>query len=155
MPGQAVGSSEFYGVFDALTSSAVNNYSVNYSRFFLQPSLNFKPSSNYTISLGTKFSLINYSRPRTDYSRINEEALGYIDTKPSFFIDYVLNNEFGFKGLRGVKFQVQQGLTNLRTTFEPDPNFVYSYKKYYYNSAWFSAGVIADINLLFSKNQVE
>lgn len=126
-------------------------HKMNYFKAFIQPAVCFRSSSDYTVTLATAGSLIKFSNVRTNYTDLSDEPLGYIETKPSFFIDFVLQNEFGFKSLKGIKFQWQAGVTDLITRFPPSNTSFFFDEKYDYNRAWLAIGVIADIRALIKK----
>jgi hypothetical protein len=130
-----------------------NNYhNTNYWKLFFQPSFSVRINKNYTSTIATRFSMVKYYNTQTDYPNLSKEALGYIETKPSFFADFIFQNEFGFSSLPAVRFQVQIGLTQLFTSFYDDKiteNRVGIYNRYYYNNAWFMLGTIVDMKKIF------
>jgi hypothetical protein len=120
-------------------------YAANYVRFFLQPAVVIRLSENYTGTIANTFSLMNYKSIRTDISNIKNEPLGLIGTKPSFFSEFMLQNEFGFRELRGIRFQAQLGISTLLTKFHS--------QQYDYHKVWLAMGVVADVNMLLRKNK--
>ena len=122
-------------------------HNMNYFKTYVQPALSIKSSPYYHVTLGSSLSLIKYYNVRTNYTDLSDEPLGYVETKPSIFIDFVLQNEFGFKRLKGIKFQWQLGFTDLLTRF-PVPGSSFENNKYDYNKAWLALGIIADIRAL-------
>lgn len=125
-------------------------HNMNYFKAFIQPTLSLKSSPNYKVTLATAVSLIKYSGIRTNYKDLADEPLGYIDTKPSIFIDFVLQNEFGFRGLKGIKFQWQAGVTNLLTAFPVPGTMAFYNYKYDYNKVWLAVGVVANFKTLLN-----
>jgi hypothetical protein len=149
--GMALGKSSFKEINNGTVIVKNYFYDINFNKFFIQPAVNFKVSNNYTITLATKFSLVSYYNAKTNYPDLSKEALGYIETKPSFFWDFIVQNEFGFKGLNGIHFQTQIGSTTLSSNFNI-PNATETYKsKYEYNNVWFMIGAVADIRKLLNK----
>jgi hypothetical protein len=149
--GLASGSNKLQELFTD-TASSSNFHNMNYTKIFFQPSFSLKINQNFTSTLAAKFSLVNYNNIQTDYKDLSKEILGYIDTKPSFFGDIILQNEFGFTSIKPVRFQIQLGLTNLFTRFYDakitDNDFGTNYK-YYYNDIWFNIGAIVDMRKVF------
>jgi hypothetical protein len=139
-------------------SVVTNNYhNTNYWKLFFQPSFSVRINKNYTSIIATRFSMVKYYNTQTDYPNLSKEALGYIETKPSFFADFIFQNEFGFSSLPAVRFQVQIGLTQLFTSFYDDKiteNRVGIYNRYYYNNAWFMLGTIVDMKKYFSAKRI-
>ncbi len=132
-------------------SNLIFYHSMNYSKLFLQPSFSLKLSKNYTASICTKLSAVKYFNVSTNFPSLDVEPLGYIDTKPSFFGDFIFQNEFGFNELVGLRFQTQLGFTKLFTRFPSSTITFFNVSKYDYNNAWINLGVIGDINVLFHK----
>ncbi len=149
--GIGLGTTSFNGVFDATNSLQKNNYSAEFIKYFIQPSVSIRGGSNYTFTIGSRLNLLNFKNIETDYPDIENEILGYIDNKPSFFMDLMINNEFGFKSLSGIKFQTQLGSTLLFTQFTDLSSSLAYRGQYDYNSIWFNLGAIADLNTLFKK----
>jgi hypothetical protein len=149
--GIALGKSSFKEINNGTVIVKNYFYDINFNKFFVQPAVNFKVSDNYNITFGTKFSLVSYTNKKTNYPDLSKEALGYIETKPSFFWDFIVQNEFGFKGLNGIHFQTQIGTTTLSSNFYI-PNATESYRsKYEYNNVWFMIGAVADVRKLLNK----
>lgn len=118
-------------------------YGANYVRFFLQPVVVIRLSENYTGTMANTFSLMNYKSIQTDISDIKSEPPGLIGTKPSFFSEFILQNEFGFGELRVIRFQAQLGISTLLTKFHS--------QQYDYHKVWLALGVVADVNKLLRK----
>ena len=127
------------------------HHNMSYLKLFLQPALILNATGRYTVTLSTVPSLVKYYNVRTNYTDLSDEPLGYIETKPSIFVDFVLQNEFSFNGLRGFSFQWQAGLTDLLTRFPTSPSSGFSNEKYDYNKGWLAVGIIANFNTLLSK----
>lgn len=128
-----------------------NHHSMNYFKAFLQPSYTFFVSKKYDISFASKLNMLQFSKVTTDYPDIFTEPLGYIDSKPNFFIDVVMQHQFGYSKLPALDFQVQFGITSLATSFSSPHNNI-TKEKYDYNNSWFAAGVILNTGKLLKKN---
>lgn len=128
-----------------------NYHNMNYFKAFVQPSYTFFVSKKYDISLAGKLNMLRFSKVTTDYPNLLAIPLGYIDTKPNFFIDFVMQHQFGFSKLPALDFQVQLGITSLATSFSsPENNF--AKEKYDYNNSWFAVGAILNVREILKKN---
>jgi hypothetical protein len=126
-----------------------NYHSMEYVKFFIQPSLTFKPKKNYWLSIATRLSSIQFENISTDFPDLSNEPLGYIDTKPSLYADLIIQNEFGFNQLKGIRFQVQHGRTHLFTKFSSTKTNGFKDYKYDYNDSWFALGLIVNLKEVF------
>lgn len=141
--------------YNSSYAGSQNYYSADYVRFFVQPSAVIRISEYYTGTIANTFSQMNYKRIRTDLSNIKDEPLGYIGTKPSFFSELALQNEFGFPKLKGIRFQAQLGFSKLLTKFSSGGQASFPPDYYDYHNTWFAAGVVADISRLLIKKQAK
>ena len=123
-------------------------HDMNYFKAFIQPALAVKASNNYHVMLATAISLIKYYNVRTNFTDISDKPLGFIESKPSIFIDFILQNEFSFKSLKGINFQWQAGVTDLITRFSVPGTSGFNNDKYDHNKTWLALGIIADIRAL-------
>lgn len=127
-------------------------YKVNYYRFFIQPAAVVRLSSHYNVSIAGRFSIFNYRNINTDSRELKESVLGIIDSKPSLISDVIFQNEFGFKGLTGISFQVQMGTSIVHTSFSGTSSNSFIREKYDYNKLWLAIGAVAGIKALFKKH---
>jgi len=134
-------------------NSPLQSYSVDYIKAFMQPAAIIKVSENYKITLGNTFSLMSYKNVKTDLKDIKEEALGYIDSKPGFFSEFIFQNEFEFAGLSGISFQVQFGTSSLLTSFSSEAGTTLNTNKYAYHKAWSAIGIAANFGRIFRKGK--
>ena len=142
--GLGVGDVAFTSTYDAGNK---DDYSMDYIKVFVQPSYTIFVSKHYDISFAGKLNMLTFSNVKSTYSALDEEALALISTKPSYFVDFIMQHQFGAPKLKALQFQVQTGLTALTTNFSsPQNNF--TRLKYDYNSLWFALGVIADLKKL-------
>ena len=128
----------------------IYHHSLNYFKFFIQPSVRIRASKNYSVSFAGKLSVFKFYHIKTDCPDLKEMPLGYIDTKPNLFTDIIIHHEFGFKALQGIRFQVQNGFCVLNTKFHLPAEYAYAGDQYEYHNAWVAAGIIADIKKLFA-----
>ena len=129
---------------------AMNSHSMDYFKLFLQPSYTFFVSKNYYLTFGSKISMLQFSNVVTNYPNLNTTALGYIDTKPNYYVDFILQQQFGFTQLKGMQFQFQIGFTNLATSFTSEQNNLLD-EKYDYNNSWIALGLMLDVSKMRNK----
>ena len=146
--GMGTGKFSFTGKYN--DGNPDNHHSMNYFKVFLQPSYTIFVSKTYDMSFGVKLNRLNFSKVTTDYSDILTEPLGFIDSKPNFFIDVVMQHQFGFSKLPALDFQVQLGITSLATSFS-SPQNTFTKEKYDYNNSWFAVGVIFNTGKMAEK----
>lgn len=146
--GLGTGKFSFTGKYNNGNSN--NHHSMNYFKAFLQPSYTFFVTEKYDISVGSKLNMLQFSKVATDYSDILTEPLGYIDRKPNFFVDVVMQHQFGFSKLPALHFQVQLGITSLVTSFS-SPQNTFTKEKYDYNNSWLALGVILNAGKMVKK----
>ncbi len=128
-----------------------NHHSMDYLKIFLQPSYTFFATENYDLTFASKINMLQFKNVVTDYPNLSETPLGYIDSKPNYYIDFIMQHQFGFKELAGLQFQLQFGVTTLTTSFSAaQQNFLK--QKYDYNNLWFAAGLILDPGKFGKKN---
>jgi len=128
-----------------------NHHSMDYFKTFIQPSYTFFVSKNYDLTLAGKINMLQFYNVATDYPDLSATPLGNIDTKPNYYLDFVMQHQFGFKELAGLQFQVQLGITSLATSFS-SAQHNFENEKYDYNNVWFAAGFILDPRKLGKKN---
>lgn len=133
----------------------MNYHSMNYFKYFLQPSLIAIKKKNYSLDFAARMSLLHFNNIKTDYADLTTEPLGYIDSKPSIFADFIIRHEFGFTKLHGVRFQVQNGLTNLLSDFSSNEPDGFKNIQYDYNDRWMAVGIILDMKKLFRVTEKE
>lgn len=126
-----------------------NQHAMHYIKVFIQPSYTFFVAKNYELTFGSKISMLQFSDVVTDYPNLSSTALGYIDTKPNYYLDFIMQHQFAFDKLRGLQFQIQFGLTSLATKFSVPPNL--EKERYDYNKTWFAAGFILDAGKISKK----
>ena len=143
--GAGTGRFSFYSQYN--NGAPDNHHSMQYFKAFIQPSYTFIGTKNYDLTFAGKVNMLQFNRVVTDYPDLSSEPLGYIDTKPNFFIDLIMQHQFGFTQIKGLQFQLQFGLSKLATRFSaPQPNLIR--EKYDYNDTWFAAGFILDAGKL-------
>ncbi len=126
------------------------NHSTNYIKLFVQPSYNSNINKFLKAGVAFRFSSISYKNVKTNLIDIDDEPLAYIDSKPSFFGDFIVNAELSFKKIKGLSVQAQIGSTHLFTNFKAANNSIeLASTKYYYNNKWFTIGAVANFNKLF------
>ncbi|MCW3089099.1 MAG: hypothetical protein JWP81_168 [Ferruginibacter sp.] len=109
-------------------------------KVYVQPAFLFRIRENFSMSVSTRFSFINFSNIKTDYTQtelesyqLNDLPLGY-----RVFFEPAFTNTFGFNKLPGVKFEYQF-LTALQI----------SDRTIDYRSFNFSLGILLDIPKMF------
>lgn len=119
-------------------------HQANITKIYLQPAILFKSKGSFTTSVAVRFSGINYSKIKTNYSasQLNDYHLEDLTGRTKWFFEPATVSSFGFKGLPGLRFEVQGGLSFLMAR-----NYV-DYRKFN-----FSVGTWLDMGSLFSKNK--
>jgi hypothetical protein len=119
-------------------------HQANITKIYLQPAILFKSKGSFTTSVSVRFSGINYSKVKTNYSasQLNDYHLEDLNGRAKWFFEPATVNSFGFKGLPGLRFEVQGGLSFLMAR-----NYV-DYRKFN-----FSVGTWLDMGSIFSKNK--
>lgn len=132
-----------FGKF-SFTDNGKNPGGVLYSRFheadiikyYLQPALILQPRPQVSLSVSSRFSLVDFRNIRTDYTL--PELLNYeldsLGNSPVLFWEPSFINSFGFKKIPGLRLEYQLGMSLLMSRKFVDGR-----------SFNFSAGLIVDI----------
>jgi len=117
-------------------------HQANITKIYLQPAILFKSKGSFTTSVSLRFSGINYSKIKTNYtaSQLSDYYLDNLSGRAKWFFEPASVSSFGFKGLPGLRFEVQGGLSFLMAREYRD------YRKFN-----FSVGTWLDIGQLFAK----
>lgn len=133
------------GRFSFTDNDKTGNYyhQANITKIYLQPAILFKSKGSFTTSVAVRFSGIGYSKIQTNYSasQLNDYHLEDLTGRMKCFFEPATVSSFGFKGVPGLRFEVQGGLSFLMAR-----NYV-DYRKFN-----FSIGTWVDMGKLFSKN---
>ncbi|MEO6540083.1 MAG: hypothetical protein ABIN74_03785 [Ferruginibacter sp.] len=121
----------------------VNYHQANITKIYLQPAVLFKSKGSFTTSVAVRFSGINYSKIKTNYTaaELNDYHLDDLTGRAKWFFEPATVSSFGFKNLPGLRFEVQGGLSFLMARDYID------YRKFN-----FSIGTWVDVGALFGKN---
>lgn len=99
----------------ATKSGSTGFHNSKTNRFYLQPSLSFHPSSNFTLTPVMRFTSIGYSNITTSYD--NNELQSYqlveIQQRRLFFIEPALMTSFGFESTPWFRVQAQMNVSLL------------------------------------------
>jgi hypothetical protein len=129
-------------------------YSARHSTFFVAPFISIEPTKTYAIKLAYRISSINFSNINSNDTLLTKVFYNYIDGKQSVYGDFVIDNEFGFDELKGVRFYVQFGFTKLFTQFNSEnPRENYPSFQYEYNNSFGSLGVIVNLQTLLKNTK--
>jgi hypothetical protein len=130
--------------FTDVDKAASYYHQANITKIYLQPAILFKSKGSFTTSVSVRFSGINYSKIKTNYStsQLNDYHLEDLTGRMKWFFEPATVSSFGFKGVPGLRFEVQGGLSFLMAR-----NYV-DYRKFN-----FSVGTWVDMGALFSKNK--
>ncbi|HMJ47055.1 MAG TPA: hypothetical protein VK498_06970 [Ferruginibacter sp.] len=136
----------------SFTDNGKNQGGVFYNRFheaditkvYLQPALVFLPGPQISLSVSSRFSLINFHNINTDYTdselrNYELDSLGHSDVifwEPSFI------NSFGFKKIPGLRMEYQLGMSLLMSRKFVDGR-----------SFNFSAGLVLDLQKMLKREQ--
>ncbi|MBL7702397.1 MAG: hypothetical protein JNM14_09110 [Ferruginibacter sp.] len=117
-------------------------HQANVTKIYLQPAVLFKSKGSFTTSVSMRFSSINYSKVKTNYSPVQLEDyhLENLSGRAKWFFEPATVSSFGFKGLPGLRFEVQGGLSFLMARNYVD-----------YRKVNFSIGSWIDIGSLFKR----
>jgi hypothetical protein len=117
-------------------------HQANITKVYLQPAILFKSKGSFTTSVALRFSGIGYSKIKTNYStsQLDDYHLEDLTGRMKWFFEPATVSNFGFKGLPGLRFEVQGGLSFLIAREYRD------YRKFN-----FSVGTWLDIGQLFTK----
>ena len=128
--------------FTDVDKIAGNYHQANITKIYLQPAILFKSKGSFTTSVAVRFSGISYSKIKTSYnaSQLNDYHLGDLTGRMKWFFEPATVSNFGFKGIPGLRFEVQAGLSFLMAREYRD------YRKFN-----FSIGTWLDIGQLFKK----
>lgn len=75
------------------------------TKTYLQPSLNFMPTPNFRMSLGSRFSFVHYGNIQTSYTQneLAEYHLLSLNNRTITYIEPAFNMQFGFREFPGAK----------------------------------------------------
>jgi hypothetical protein len=102
----------------------------------------FRSKGSFTTSVSVRFSGINYSKIRTNYTpvQLDDYRLEDLSGRARWFFEPASVSSFGLKGVPGLRFEVQGGLSFLMAREIRD------YRKFN-----FSIGSWIDMGALFGK----
>ena len=150
--GIGLGKTSFNGTY---RNDSVNQYfySANSLSYLITPSLRFKISKNYSFILAYRLSSVAFTNVITNDITLTKGLYAAFANTNSLYGDIIIENEFGFNRLDGIKFHWQLGVSKLYTHFNYEPvigsqNVVDQYE---YNNRFGSFGVIADLYSIFKK----
>jgi hypothetical protein len=117
-------------------------HQANITKIYLQPAILFKSKGSFSTSVSVRFSGISYSKIKTNYSaaQLDDYHLENLNGRAKWFFEPATVSSFGFKGLPGLRFEVQGGLSFLMARDYRD------YRKFN-----FSIGTWLDVGRLFKK----
>jgi hypothetical protein len=120
-------------------------HNTNVKKVFFQLAIQSDLSANFTTSFANRFNFVFFSNINTDYTPQEQESylLNNLDGRVSVFWEPVIINNFGFKKLPGLRFEVQLGFASL-----------VSRKFIDYRSVNISIGAMADMRKLFAKKKL-
>lgn len=152
--GVGIGNNSFSGFFR--NDSMINlTYSANHSKWFVVPSVTLIGNKNYALLLALKFSILKFNNINTNDKELQKGFYKRLNTKNSSFADFVMDNQFGFNKIKGIKFHIMYGITQLFTYFTESGTNVngssYNSDQYLNNNYFGSIGVIADMKTLLNK----
>ncbi len=152
--GVGIGNNYFSGFFR--NDSMINRtYSANHNKWFVVPSVTLIAHKNYSLLFAFKFSVLKFNNINTDDKEMQKSIYKNLAKKNSSFGDFVMDNQFGFNEIKGIKFHIMYGSTELFTYFpESDTNVngsSYNSDQYLNNNYFGSIGVIADMKTLLNK----
>ncbi|MEO7307095.1 MAG: hypothetical protein ABIR78_11850 [Ferruginibacter sp.] len=127
------------------TSKFGDNYhQANITKIYLQPAVLFKSKGSFTTAVSVRFSGINYSKIKTNYTpgELSDYHLDDLTGRAKWFFEPAIVSSFGFKNLPGLRFEVQGGLSFLMAR-----NYI-DYRKFN-----FSIGTWVDVGALVGKNR--
>ncbi len=130
--------------FTDINKSGSYYHQANITKIYLQPAMLFKSKGSFTTSIALRFSSINYSKIKTNYSasQLSDYYLDNLSGRAKWFFEPATVSSFGFKNIPGLRFEVQGGLSFLMAR-----NYV-DYRKFN-----FSIGTWVDVGALFGKNK--
>lgn len=128
--------------FTEIDKTGAYFHQANITKMYLQPAFLFKSKGSFTTSVSVRFSGISYSKVKTNYTpgQLSDYHLDDLTGRAKWFFEPASVSSFGFKGLPGLRFEVQAGLSFLMAREYRD------YRKFN-----FSAGTWLDIGQLFNK----
>jgi hypothetical protein len=152
--GIGFGSNSFEGYYRNEATQR-KNYESKFFKFFAMPSITYKQSNNYSISLGYKLSVVKFNNLITNDSTLKEGFYKDFTRSNSVFGDFALDNQFSFNNLKGFTFHAIIGKSTLYTTLkdvtETQGSTTFISGKYFYNNRFAAIGVIADLHTIFAK----
>lgn len=117
-------------------------HQANITKIYVQPAMLFRSKGSFTTSVSVRFSGINYSKIRTNYApaQLDDYRLEDLSGRARWFFEPASVSSFGLKGVPGLRFEVQGGLSFLMAREIRD------YRKFN-----FSIGSWIDMGALFGK----
>ncbi len=133
----------------SFTDFGRDNNNINYTRFhraaikkiFIQQAIQVNVTGNFTTSFANRFNVVFFSNINTDYTPQEQESylLENLGGRTSVFWEPCIINNFGFKELPGLRFELQLGCATLMSRKFID-----------YRTLNFSIGAMADLRKLFA-----
>jgi hypothetical protein len=121
-----------------------NFHQANITKIYIQPAILYRSKGSFTTSVSLRASILNYSNIKTSYtpSQLNDYKLDSLNNRAKIFFEPAFTGSFGFKGLPGVKLELQAGLSFLASRNIID-----------YRIVNFSAGTWIDVGKLIGKSK--
>lgn len=114
------------------------------TKLFIQPALQFRYNKNFSTSFASRFIILWYHSIKTDYTAAEQDAylLDGLTASPRTFWEPAIINNFSFKKLPAVQFEIQFGFAALISRRFID-----------YRSVNISAGAVLNIFKLKNKHK--
>lgn len=93
-------------------------HQANITKVYVQPAFLYRSKGSFTSSISLRASIINYSRIKTNYSysQIHDYDLDSLNNRSKIFFEPAFTGSFGLKGVPGLRFEFQAGLSLLAST---------------------------------------
>jgi hypothetical protein len=91
------------------------HHDANIMKYYIEPSITFKPKPVIAASLSARFSIVNFKNINTDYTidEKKELKLDSLNRYASVFFEPSFVNSYGFNKLPGLRIEYQLGLSML------------------------------------------
>lgn len=150
--GVGFGETSFNGTYrqDTITKYF---YTANNTTLAVTPSLRFKISKHYNLTLAYRLSSVAFSNITTNDITLTKGLYAAFANKNSVYGDIIIENHFRFNSLQGIRFHWQLGVSKLYTRFSYEPFSTYQSfaDQYEYNNSFGSIGIVADLKKIFIK----
>ena len=153
--GIGIGSDAFSGRYVQETS-ANRYFNAKQFKWFIMPVLNVQLADNYAIIIAYRVSVLRFNSINTNDKELRTGLFSEIDKQNSVFASSLIDNQFGFNKLKGIKFRIGVGTNLMMNNLNyqnPNNILLRNREQYLYHTKYVTLGTILNLQTMFKKNK--